>query len=173
MNFRNRLVNSLASIFGVFFFACNTTRYDFRILNRLGISSAHSTVLKRLHDLGTSAKEAITEMGQNVSTKPFLVVYDNINKYRPAWRQVVGKEAELKSGIAATAIMMEDILTGAFDLRSIEGKKAEQCCSNLAVGTLLTDIDHKHLEGVAVGLLLRTTVNYVPGLSHLKPLIKE
>ncbi|KAF8598903.1 hypothetical protein BDV93DRAFT_450359 [Ceratobasidium sp. AG-I] len=173
MNSRNRLVNLLAAFFGVFLFACNAQKDTFRILNRLGVSSAHSTVYDRLRDLAKSAASAVTEMGQNPATKPFLVVYDNINKYRPAWRQTVAKEAQLKSGTAATAIMMEDVPPDAFNLKNIEAKKAEKGRSNLTVDVLLEDIDHTHLKRVSVGLVMRTAVSYIAGLSDLSKVLED
>ncbi|KAF8606590.1 hypothetical protein BDV93DRAFT_506116 [Ceratobasidium sp. AG-I] len=44
ISFRNPLVNFFQSIITVFLFACNTHKSVYRVLNRLGVSTAHSTL---------------------------------------------------------------------------------------------------------------------------------
>ncbi|KAF8601732.1 hypothetical protein BDV93DRAFT_509786 [Ceratobasidium sp. AG-I] len=158
--FRNQNVNLFQHIVGVFLFACNAPKTVFRALGRLGITSAHSTIYGILERLGLSAYETLVKMGKSAyesasdTTRPqeyFLLLFDNINKYARARKQTVAKKNEVKSGTAATAIVLEDVPPGAFNPQPYFSNLKKQERRNLTLSRLYEDIDLVHLRNAGIG----------------------
>jgi hypothetical protein len=175
--FRNQSVNLFQHVLGVFLFACNTPKAVFHALGRLGISSAHSTVHNILERLGDSAYEALAQMGKSAyesasdaARKPqeyFLLLFDNINKYHRARKQTVAKKSEVKSGTAATAVVLEDVPSGAFDPQPYFDNLKKQDRRNLTLTKLYEDIDTAHLRNAGIGMIMRLLVVHIPDIKPL------
>ncbi|KAG8732564.1 hypothetical protein FRC11_012575 [Ceratobasidium sp. 423] len=179
LSFRNAAVNLFQTVIGVFLFACNAHKTVFRAFNRFGFSTAHSTVHRHLLRLGKSAQEALVDLAENAyltaidpSHSPqryFLLIYDNINKYRVPRSASVAKQSHLASGTAATAVVMDHIPPGAFNPAPYLENVAWQERQNLHFSQLLSDIQHDHLRRVGIGMILRVLISHTPSLSHLSP----
>ncbi|KAH7325536.1 hypothetical protein B0J17DRAFT_723009 [Rhizoctonia solani] len=138
-----------------FLFACNVHKTVFQAFNCFGFSTAHSTVHQHLCQLGTSALEALVNLAKqahltaiNPTHTPrryFLLIYNNINKFRVPQNASVAQQSHVASGTAATAIVMENIPPGAFNPAPYLENIAQQEGQNLKLEQLLDDIQHDHL----------------------------
>ncbi|KAJ6621906.1 hypothetical protein B0H10DRAFT_1945155 [Mycena sp. CBHHK59/15] len=82
--------------------------------NRLSIS--YSMILAQLHVLGADSATQLRLLGAfNLDTGPqFLLLFDNANKMKRAWRASLGHKDAVKSGTAAAAIQLFGVHAGAF-----------------------------------------------------------
>jgi hypothetical protein len=73
-------------------------------------------ILAQLHVLGADSAAQLRLLGAfNPDTGPqFLLLFDNVNKMKRAWRASLGHKDEVKSGTAAAAIRLFGIRAGAF-----------------------------------------------------------
>jgi hypothetical protein len=221
MGFRNRLVGFFRTFLGIFLYGSNTHKNAFRVLCRLRISPAHSTVLDYLKDLGNSAKERLRKIGENTFTRrhkdteadaqsnalaetlpdgqpvatlgsqiesysanptgedsddltgPFMFLFDNVNRYVIPRSETVGNKNKLRSGTAATAVLLEDVPDGTFDRAPYMANVEARQRGNLTLKELYDDIDRTHLEKVGTGTVMRILVNNVPALKHLKKEVEK
>ncbi|KAF8603103.1 hypothetical protein BDV93DRAFT_508619 [Ceratobasidium sp. AG-I] len=175
ISFRNPLVNFFQSVMTVFLFSCNTHKTVYRALNRAGISTAHSTLHGHLNRLGQSAQAALKSLGRrayesacNISAAPeqyFMLIFDNVNKYHSVSRnQTVASKNRMKNGTAATAVVLEDIPTGAFKSKPFWDNVLRGDRWSLTVDHLFSDIDQTHLAAVASGMIMRVLIAYIPTL---------
>ena len=63
---RNKSVALLPQVISVILFSCNTNRFIYRLLSRLGISIAYSTINGKLHELGESVRRSLKRLGDRV-----------------------------------------------------------------------------------------------------------
>ncbi|CCO37663.1 hypothetical protein BN14_11821 [Rhizoctonia solani AG-1 IB] len=176
ISFRNPLVNFVQSVVAIFLFACTAHKTIYRAFNRIGLSTAHSTLHGHLKDLGRSSREALKMLGQRayessrqLSCGPqqyFMLIFDNVNKYRSAARrQTVAMKNEMKNGTAATAVVLEDVPPDAFDPKPYFDNIKQNARVGLTVKALFDDIDHLHLSQVGTGMVMRIILAYTPVLS--------
>ncbi|KAG8729333.1 hypothetical protein FRC11_009015, partial [Ceratobasidium sp. 423] len=117
---------------------------------------------------GSRGRRAYESASDAAHTAPqyFLLVFDNINKYHLARKQTVASKSRMKNGTAATAIVLEDVPTGAFDPKrywdNVHTHPRQP--ESLTVDQLLNDIDPEHLETVGVGMIMRILLLYIPTL---------
>ncbi|KAG9080922.1 hypothetical protein FRC06_005999, partial [Ceratobasidium sp. 370] len=177
LRFRNKAVNFFQTMTGVFSFACNAHKTIFRAFNRIGFSTAHSTVHRHLQRLARSERQAVIDLGKQAyctvsdptyePQRYFLLVYDNVQRYRVPRSASVAKKTHMVTGTAATAITLEDIPIGAFNPRPYEANVAHQERQSLTLDKLLTDIQQDHMRQVGCGMILRIVQAHIPCLGHL------
>jgi len=71
------------------------------------------------------------------------------------------------TGLAGTAVELEDFDDAAFDLHALLQKQAQQERKNLTFMTILEDLDLQHLENVNMVYFLHALISHVPQLSTL------
>ncbi|KAG9073943.1 hypothetical protein FS749_014541 [Ceratobasidium sp. UAMH 11750] len=181
---RNPLVNYFQAVMSVFMFSCNAHKLLFLVMNRMGLSTSHSTLQGNLQHLGESARAELQTTARrafdsacNIAHQPqqyFLLIFDNVNKYHRARNQTVASKSHMKNGTAATAILAEDVVPGAFAPRPFWERILAQARQSMTVKQLLDDIDTDHLACVGAGMIMRTLVAYIPALSgRLGPDLEE
>ncbi|KAJ7195396.1 hypothetical protein C8J57DRAFT_1738619 [Mycena rebaudengoi] len=165
--FRNRFALVFPILIGVFAFTCNAHREIIALLCRLGLSVSYSMVLAQLHILSVDSAEQLRVLGAfNPETGPlFLLLYDNVNKMKRAWRAHLGHKDEVKNGTASTAIKLEGVRPGAFLSEPLNKAIEEGKRMNLTVEQLQEDIDWDHMRGVGAGTIMRIFTKYIPSLS--------
>ncbi|EIN10569.1 hypothetical protein PUNSTDRAFT_64567 [Punctularia strigosozonata HHB-11173 SS5] len=171
---RNQRANIFATIIGIVLFSCNAHRDIYKLLGQTGLSIGYSTVLAKLEDLADDAKAKISQLGDAVEagSQHCLMVFDNVNKARQAWRQVLGNENKLRSGTAAVLVTMVDVPHGALDMAPVRQAIESRKHSDLCVSELLSDIDWEHVRSVAIGTVLRVWAKHIPSLSKFRPQIE-
>ncbi|KAL0574504.1 hypothetical protein V5O48_007454 [Marasmius crinis-equi] len=168
---RYRYMIVFPSIVGLFLFTCGTNRDTIVMLSRFGLTVSYSTILGILHTLAADSSARLKMLGEAVKVgQPiFQFLFDNVNKMRRAWEQVLGHRDEVKSGTASTVIELEDVPDGALDHDKLEARIKEQKRREMTFEKLLEDIDWEHIEGIGTATLLRTWVNQIPPLNKFKP----
>ncbi|CUA68631.1 putative protein L294 [Acanthamoeba polyphaga mimivirus] [Rhizoctonia solani] len=177
LSFRNPLVNFVQSVVAVFLFACNTHKTVYRTLNRVGLSTAHSTLHGHLKELGKSTREALKGLGlrayesaRGITQQPhqyFMLIFDNVNKYHNVSRnQTVGQKNQMKNGTAATAVVLEDVPPDAFNPKPYHENIDKNARQELTTSALFGDIDNEHLSQVGAGMIMRILLAYIPSLSR-------
>ncbi|KDN35385.1 hypothetical protein RSAG8_11606, partial [Rhizoctonia solani AG-8 WAC10335] len=174
LSFRNPLVNFFQAALTVFLFSCNTGKLVYQVLNRMGISTAHSTLHNNLDRLGQMATAELANLGKRAyecaaglregSDHYFMLVFDNVNKFHLARKQTVASKSRMKNGTASTAIRLEDVPLDAFNPLPYWERIKAQARNALKVDALLDDIDPIHLENSGAGLVMRTLLVYLPSL---------
>ncbi|KAG9080184.1 hypothetical protein FRC06_006968, partial [Ceratobasidium sp. 370] len=179
-----RVRDLIPAVMSVFMFSCNAHKLLFLVMNRMGLSTSHSTLQGNLQHLGESARAELRitarralESACDVARQPqqyFLLVFDNVNKYHRAQNQTIATKSHMKNGTAATAILAEDVVPGAFVPRPYWERILAQARQSMTVKQLLDDIDVDHLACVGAGMIMRTLVAYIPVLAgHLGPDLEE
>ncbi|THU81361.1 hypothetical protein K435DRAFT_693751 [Dendrothele bispora CBS 962.96] len=143
---------------GIWHIACQS-HVDVRRIDCHKGGSVHNTTARKA--LETIANDSLNQLrqdiqnGLNASEMRYRWVLDNIQQYLKVWEGGVGRDSRLVTGCAATAIRLEDVAPGAFDLddhiqRILKNKSAE-----LTTHMLWSSIDWAHISGVSS--LLRNT----------------
>ncbi|KAK7000785.1 hypothetical protein R3P38DRAFT_3614222 [Favolaschia claudopus] len=157
----------LPIIVRIFLFTCNVHRETIAFLCRLGLSVSYTTVLAQLHVLAADSASQLRFLGAfSPNTGPqFLLLFDNVNKMKRAWRAQLGHQDEVKSGTAATAIRLEGVRPGAFLSEPVKKAIDEKRRQNLTVDKLYDDISWEHIRGIGKGTVLRIWLKYIPALA--------
>lgn len=150
-------------LIGLFAFTCNANRELISVLCRLGLSVSYSMILAQLHILGVDSAAQLHLLGAfDEATGPtFLILFDNVNKMKRAWRATLGHKDEVKNGTASTAIKLEGVRPGAFLAEPLNKAVKEGRRRELTVKKLRDDINWVHIRGVGVGLVLRIWLKYI------------
>ncbi|KAK7013409.1 hypothetical protein R3P38DRAFT_3206690 [Favolaschia claudopus] len=165
--FQNHFALMLPIIVRIFLFTCNVHRETIAFLCRLGLSVSYTTVLAQLHVLAADSASQLRFLGAfSPNTGPqFLLLFDNVNKMKRAWRAQLGHQDEVKSGTAATAIRLEGVRPGAFLSEPVKKAIDEKRRQNLTVDKLYDDISWEHIRGIGKGTVLRIWLKYIPALA--------
>ena len=115
---------------------------------------------------------SLQQLGERIKSKEVSVIwiYDNIQRNYIPWDQSVSHKSEMRTGTAATVLVMEDVPKGALDPTKLA--KRLHLHSNLCFKDLEDEIneDHaKHIQGIGVATLLSIWTKYIPHLEHLAP----
>ncbi|KAG0308588.1 hypothetical protein BGZ99_001111 [Dissophora globulifera] len=101
---RNRNSNYLQMIMGLYLFSKGAPRQLVGLLSKTGMSVSHQTVLRSLESLTTAAKKDAKKASK---TKPWYLVYDNINMAFRKYDQRLDNQDSFESGTAATLVIRE------------------------------------------------------------------
>jgi hypothetical protein len=170
---RNKSVALLPQVMAVILFSCNANRFIYRLLSRLGISVAYSTVNSKIHELGASVRESLKGLGNRIRKKEVSVIwiYDNIQRNYVAWNQSVANKNRMRTGTASTVLVMEDVPEGAMD--PTELTRRLHLRSKLSFEDLEGDIDNNHIQGIGEATLLSIWAKYIPYLEEFTPTIQK
>jgi hypothetical protein len=157
----------------ILLFSCNANRFVYRLLSRLGISVAYSTVNRKLHELGDSARQSLKNLGDRIRKREVTVIwiYDNIQRNYVAWNQSVANRNRMRTGTASTVLVMEDVPEGAMD--PAELTKRLHLRSKLCFEDLENDLDDDHIQGIGEATLLSIWAKYIPSLEAFAPMIRK
>ncbi|KAF8810193.1 hypothetical protein BYT27DRAFT_7282405 [Phlegmacium glaucopus] len=156
---------------GIWLFAVKAPSTVFRVESRIGQSVSYQTVYQALRQMAKQKKEdlrAAIEAGHH-----FIVVSDNIQAYARQRDHRIGKENRMITGLAATAVEMEDYHPEAFDMNDIVQRQKQQERKKLTTDLILEDIEAQHLENVAVVHFLQRLLNFVPALLPYRQKLRE
>ena len=154
---------------GLALFSCNTNRFIYRLLSRIGITAAYSTVNEQLHRLGNSVVDTLRRLGEQIKNREANVIwiYDNIQRHYLPSEQSITHKSEMRTGTAATVLIMEDVPEGALDPTRFTSRL--HLGSNLCFKDLVDGIDQDHIQGIGVATLLSIWAKYIPHLKHFSP----
>ncbi|KAH7867816.1 uncharacterized protein C8R40DRAFT_1063573 [Lentinula edodes] len=172
---RYRYAAVFPTIMGIFLFSTNTNREVINVVSRLGLSTAYSTILATLHILAADSASVLRNFGAALEYGPpnFLLLFDNVNKNRRAWKQSLLNQDIMSCGTAATLIVLENVLPGALDMAQILRNTASKARSALTIDHLLSDVDWKHLDGIGSATILRIWIKHVSSLSQFHVDVEE
>ncbi|PPQ95548.1 hypothetical protein CVT26_008573 [Gymnopilus dilepis] len=155
----------------VWMFAAKAPHTLYRVESRLGMSVAYTTVYRALATMSQQKRRILRNAV--ASGKNFIVVSDNIQVYARERERRIGKENRMITGLAGTAILMEDYDPAAFDLQDLMQRQKEQGRKNLTTKVILDDINTTHLDNVATVQFLQALFAFVPQCSAYKDELKE
>ncbi|KAF8593736.1 hypothetical protein BDV93DRAFT_516330 [Ceratobasidium sp. AG-I] len=161
----------------------NAPKLLYRVLRRMKISPAHSTVLTYLKELAISAKEKFRHIGRRShettqadsedEPEVFMLGFDSINKYVEPRNETVGNKSKLRSGTAATALILEDVPKGAFDRKPYAANMEAGLRRNLTLSELYQDIDQDHLAKIGTASIMRILSRDIQALKGLKGAVRK
>ncbi|KAG8763876.1 hypothetical protein FRC12_008369 [Ceratobasidium sp. 428] len=102
-----------------------------------------------------------------------MFISDNLNRHVIPRHETVGNRNVMKSGTAATLVLLEDVPVGAFDRQPYVANLLLGRRQSLTVEELYSDIDWAHLEQVGTATIMRLLVDNVKALRHLKPDVEK
>jgi len=148
---------------GIWMFATKAARTNFRVDSRIGLCVAQSTVYDALKEM---AKQKQSDLKRAIeSGKHFSVVFDNIQTYIKQRDRRIGRENRMITGLAATAIEMEDYSPEAFNLKDLLDRQARQERKQLTPELIMADSDLPHLKNITTVHFLQALIDFVPSLS--------
>ncbi|KAF8318295.1 uncharacterized protein EI90DRAFT_3021078 [Cantharellus anzutake] len=163
--------NMLQTVLGNVLFTTNAHRSLHSILGHVGLVTAYSNTLERLHSLGQDKKAMLNALGCTLAAGKIRIhlVYNNINQYHRAWRANLTNQNKLESGTAATVIVQHKVdgLKDAFDGPEYECHKSESSNKSITFKSLKADPKSLHLEGVAIANILRIFLKFIPHLQKM------
>lgn len=182
IGFRNKMAGFFRSFTGVSLFASNIQKSVFHLLSRIQLSRAYSSVLKYLTKRAHSAKAEFKALGKRVFTSTdescdnpefFYFNFDNVNKYVIPRMETVGNKSTLRSGTAATAIILEDVPPGAFKrdpyIKNVEARLRQ----NLTLDELYNNIDKDHRAKVGTATIMRILTKNIPSIASLQQPVEK
>ncbi|KAF8955673.1 hypothetical protein BDZ97DRAFT_1673396 [Flammula alnicola] len=129
---------------GIWLFASQAPASMYRVESHLGLCVSYKTVY-----------DALREMGRGKRNRR------------------IGKENKMLTGLAATAVKMEDCDSQVFDLKLLIERQARQERRALTTEILLDSLDLTHLENCTVVQFLQVLISFVPELSIYKKNLEE
>jgi hypothetical protein len=155
---------------GIFDFACGSQRNVFDYKCRLAATPSYSSMYQSIQELGVRQAKKIMHMG-NDRTKGLTLTIDNVQSYVKRRDMRLGRENEMKIGVAATMVEGFGYEFEAVDFD--EDKATGEECKDLTVEKLTGFIDHKHLDTISALHWLRTLVHYVLQLAGMKSAVAD
>jgi hypothetical protein len=156
---------------GIWLFAVKAPGTVFRVESRIGQSVAYQTVYQALREMAKQKKQDL--QAAMAAGRHFIVVSDNIQAYARQRDHRIGRENRMITGLAGTAVEMEDYDPQAFDMNDLIQRQKQQERKKLTTDLILADIDAQHLENVAVVHFLHCLLNFVPALSPYRQKLRE
>ncbi|KAK7019386.1 hypothetical protein VNI00_018099 [Paramarasmius palmivorus] len=136
----------------------------------MGLSVSDQTVRKALQTLTVADREVLQAENQASADEGELgwaYILDNIQGYYLAREGGLLRQNILKTGMAATAIKLENCPPGAFDLDDHKRRVAENQRSTLTTQELFTDISWNGHHLLAAAHWLQSLLDYIPALRSL------
>lgn len=99
---------------------------------------------------------------------PFMLIFDNINKFAIPRSETVGNKSKLQSGTASTLVMLEDVPEGALARAPYKANVDSGARQNMTLDELWGDINYSHLSNIGTGTVMRILVKHIEPLKHLK-----
>ncbi|KAF5384343.1 hypothetical protein D9615_003177 [Tricholomella constricta] len=159
--------SQLASLYplcrAIWHFAVRSHQSAYRVESRLGHSVAYQTMIEGLKTLAADQRKELRGMIAN--GRHGLQVSDNIQAYAPVRGARIGRESRMVKGLAATVVIMEDVVPGAFDLGELLRRQALQERRNLSPELIFDDIDWTHQDHVREVEFIRPLIHCMPALS--------
>lgn len=127
---------------------------------------AYSTINRQLHQLSDSVLGTLRQLGEQIKNKEISVIwiYDNIQRnYIPSDESIAHK-SEMRTGTAATVLVMEDVPKGAMDLTKLTSRLHLR--SKLCFEDLEKAIDPEHIQGIGMATLLSIWAKHIPSLQQ-------
>ncbi|KDR64811.1 hypothetical protein GALMADRAFT_1353873, partial [Galerina marginata CBS 339.88] len=147
----------------IWLFAIKAPYTLFRVESRLGLSVAISSVYDALREMSRTKRQELKQAVED--GKHHISVSDNIQTYSKERDRRIGRENKMITGLAATAIEMEDYDPAAFDLDKLIERQVRQERKELNIFVLLKELDNGHLERVSISHFLRPLIRFVPKFS--------
>ncbi|KAJ7768603.1 hypothetical protein DFH07DRAFT_1007816 [Mycena maculata] len=161
----------LALPLAVWQFACKAHVDEKRILSRFGFTVHDTTARACLDSLSDSSLDKLRESireGIVMGTMRWQLVLDNVQQYCRQRDHCIGRQDILKIGTAATAILLEDCLPGAFDLQDHLDRVMLQERRKLTTESLREAIDWPYLHDLIALHWVQILVTFIPQLAHLR-----
>jgi len=118
-----------------------------------------------LHTLG--------QLGERVRKGETSVVwiYDNIQRNYVAWNQTVSNKNTMRTGTAATVLVMDGVSKGDLDPKALADRLHLR--SKLTFDDLMDDLDRKHLDNIGKATLLSIWTKHISSLQKFSPEVTE
>ncbi|KAK7446004.1 hypothetical protein VKT23_014627 [Stygiomarasmius scandens] len=161
---------------GIWHIACQS-HVDVKRIDCHKGASVHDTTARAA--LATIAEGSLgklrTDMKEGTDHWKMLYrwVVDNVQQFIKVWEGGIGRDNLLISGCAGTAILMDDVAPGAFDLDDHIERVLRNDSAELTVQKLWASIDWDHISGVQSLHVLLALLVYVPSLNSMENQVNE
>ncbi|THU93721.1 hypothetical protein K435DRAFT_799463 [Dendrothele bispora CBS 962.96] len=166
----------LAVQFGIWHIACQS-HVDVKCISCLMGARIHDASAR--HVLATIADDSLSRLrlevkgGHEKCTVLYRYVLDNIQQFLKVWEGGIGHENRLICGCAGTAIGMDDIAPGAFNLEDLFSRILRNDQSELTVKKIYNNIHWNHISAIQELHVLRVLLRFVPSLNSLEKQVTE
>ncbi|KAF9344030.1 hypothetical protein BGX26_004888 [Mortierella sp. AD094] len=106
LNCYSRNANYLQVMMGIYLYGTSVSRKTVQVFSKAGLSSSHTSIWRSLNSLNKDAEKRVREA---VRTRPWLILYDNINIHNTKSDQRSDRLDSFDNGFAATIVICEDI----------------------------------------------------------------
>ncbi|THU99509.1 hypothetical protein K435DRAFT_939012 [Dendrothele bispora CBS 962.96] len=156
---------------GIWHIACQS-HVDVRRIDCHKGASVHDTTARRA--LATIAEDSLEGLRVDMAKSneemqmSYRWVLDNIQQFLKVWEAGIGRDNLLVTGCAGTAIGMQDIAPGAFDLKDHVDRILKHDSAELTVHKLWASIDWNHISGVQSIHVLLALIYFIPDLKFME-----
>jgi hypothetical protein len=167
--FRNREAALFPRAVSIVLFSCNASRFLHRFLNRVGFATSYSSLSEHLHSLGDSVLHTLEDLGERMRSGETSVIwiYDNIQRNYVAWNQTVSNKNTMRTGSAATALIMDGVSKDDMDLKALADRLHLR--SKLTFDDLIDDLDQEHLDNIGKATLISIWTSHIQSLREFSP----
>ncbi|KAG8711444.1 hypothetical protein FRC08_015873 [Ceratobasidium sp. 394] len=162
---RNLQANYLQKTLGLYLFSSTAPVQIYAATCRLGLTVGYSTVTELLQKL---TKASIRSTKELAATRRFLLITDNIDRYRRFWNPRLGQQNLMMSGAASTLVELHRFDARAFNPDPVANARRNQQRLDLTAEMLWSQIDQEHTNSVLALHCLDILISSCPALSELK-----
>ncbi|KAF9053425.1 hypothetical protein BJ165DRAFT_1339856 [Panaeolus papilionaceus] len=164
---RNREARLLPLSLGILGFGYSVSADFMAYLCRIGMVPAFSTILRALKVLGVHSKSILVDRVLD-PTKCGNMQFDNVQNFHRIRDLRIGSANKLNIGLAAIYFELEGVSASALSVKRRQELVSLNKRQHLSTDTLLSLINHNHLDEVITFHWLRVLINAIPQLSHWK-----
>ncbi|THU78559.1 hypothetical protein K435DRAFT_588157, partial [Dendrothele bispora CBS 962.96] len=161
---------------GIWHIACQSHVDVKRIDSHKG-ASVHDTTARTA--LATIAENSLRKLQDDMQkgTKHLSMRYrwvlDNVQQYVKVWEGGIGRDNLLITGCVGTAILMDDVTPGAFDLHDHMNRVLKNESAKLTTQNLWESINWDHISGIQSLHVLLALLIYIPSLNSMEIKVNE
>ncbi|KAJ7017190.1 hypothetical protein C8F04DRAFT_979773 [Mycena alexandri] len=160
----------LALSIGVWLFATQAHIDVKRVMCRFRYSVSDSTARRAVNTLTDSGFEALRAQVRNATQRSEVEwgkISDNIQRYDGVYEHGIGRENELKVGIACTAFRFHNCKPGAFHAEDHIKRVIQNDRKDMTTESVMASIDWEHNDSITELHYARVLVEFIPHLNHL------
>ncbi|KAJ7167969.1 hypothetical protein C8R46DRAFT_898893 [Mycena filopes] len=166
----------LALPLGVWHFICKSHVDVKRVYSRFGSIVSSTTAQNALNSMSENdllQLQVNTRAAAARGEAAYFKISDNIQEYSPVYEHGLGRENQLKVGIACTAVRYDDVVPGAFDANDHVARVLKEERQTMTAESVWETIDWEHNDNIRDLHFVRVLAEFSPHLSFLQPEISE
>ncbi|KAJ7923991.1 hypothetical protein B0H13DRAFT_2399024 [Mycena leptocephala] len=166
----------LALPLGIWHFACKSHVDVKRVYCRFGSTISDRTARKALNSMSATSLANLQHNVRDATARDeseYGKVLDNVQQFVPVYEHGLGRDNQLKVGIACTAFRYDNAKPGAFNAADHIARVIAAKRQDMTTETVFQSIDWSHIGGVTILHFVRVLAEFTPHLDYLRKEISD